>query len=92
MQSARTTWADVHRADRQEEILSYMQPSFGDIAILPLLPKKDEPPKRLILRARKNALYSLRTCHPLTLHKAEGGYTDSAEEILRYGRELFFKT
>ncbi|MGB9154127.1 MAG: methyltransferase [Alphaproteobacteria bacterium] len=82
----------IHRADRQEEILTHLQPAFGAITLLPLLPKKGEDPKRLILRARKDALYSVTQSHPLTLHKAEGGYTDSAEAALRHAQALVFQS
>lgn len=81
----------IHRADRQQEILSCLQDSFGDIAILPLLPKKGESPKRIVIRARKNAPYSVSACVPLALHTPEGGYTGEAEAILRHCQALPFQ-
>ena len=82
----------IHRADRQEEILSCLQESFGEVFIVPLTAKKFDPPRRIILRARKDALFTATTCKPFALHKPQGGYTDGAEEILRNCQPLFFRT
>jgi len=82
----------IHRADRREEILSVLQNAFGDIEILPLLPRMGAEPKRIIIRARKDAFYSARECRVLVLHKDTGGYTDEAEEILRRCQALTFQS
>ncbi|MDR3423631.1 MAG: methyltransferase [Alphaproteobacteria bacterium] len=79
----------IHRADRREEILSCLRNSFGEIEILPLLPKQGVEPKRVIFRARKNAAFSVRECPHLTLHEEGGGYTDEAERVLRHCGSLF---
>ena len=81
----------IHRADRQEEIIARLQNAFGSIEVLPLLPRKGEDAKRVIVRARKDVNRSVQIAHPLTLHKAEGGYTDQAEAVLRYCRAVEFR-
>ncbi len=78
----------IHRADRRDEILACLQTAFGDVHILPLLPKEGAAPKRIILLARKNALFSVREARPLVLHKETGGYSDTAEAVLRHGQGL----
>jgi tRNA1(Val) A37 N6-methylase TrmN6 len=82
----------IHRADRQQEILSCMQDFFGNTVLFPLLPKPDADPKRIIIRARKDGLFFVSQNPPLTLHKPEGGYTDEAENILRHCGALGHKT
>jgi tRNA1(Val) A37 N6-methylase TrmN6 len=81
----------IHRPDRRSEILSFMQNAFGDVEILPLLPKKEDKPKRMILRARKDAPFSVKECRPLVLHNYSGKYTEEAEAILRHGKEIIFR-
>jgi tRNA1(Val) A37 N6-methylase TrmN6 len=80
----------IHKADRQDEILNAMQPYFGETEIMPLLPKKGEEPKRIVLRSRKGEGAKPIPCRPMILHRAEGGYTDEVDAILRHGRPLDF--
>lgn len=81
----------IHRADREADILLFLGPSFGEIDLLPLLPKESATPKRLIVRARKNAPLVNKRCNPLILHKDPGGYTEEAEALLRGGKDMPFR-
>ena len=81
----------IHRADRRDEILSLLQGTFGDIEILPLLSRTGEPPKRVIIRARKDALFWVKESGPLVLHKNSGDYTEEAEGILRHCGNVVFR-
>jgi tRNA1(Val) A37 N6-methylase TrmN6 len=81
----------IHRADRHDEILSLLQKSFGEIEVLPLLPKEGTKPKRTLFRARKNAAFFVQNCAPLVLHQASGDYTEEADAILRLGEEIAFR-
>jgi tRNA1(Val) A37 N6-methylase TrmN6 len=74
----------IHRADRRDEILTLLQPAFGGVEALPLLPKKGAEPKRVILRARKGQTFSVKEVTPLVLHKDSGAYTEEAELVLRH--------
>ncbi len=76
----------IHRADRLEEILYVLRPSFGEIEILKLLSKAGTAAKRAIVRARKGALFSVREMEPLTLHEETGAYTKAAENVLRHAK------
>jgi tRNA1(Val) A37 N6-methylase TrmN6 len=82
----------IHRADRQDEILSHLRPIFGEAMILPLLPKAWVDAKRIIIRARKGAVFPAQICRPITLHNVEGGYTEEAEAILRHAQPLAFQS
>ena len=81
----------IHRADRHDEILFHLKKSFGEIEILPLLPKVGTVPKRMLFRARKNAAYIVQNCYPLILHQNSGDYTEEADAILRLGEEITFR-
>jgi tRNA1(Val) A37 N6-methylase TrmN6 len=82
----------IHRADRQDEIMGYLQLAFGGAEVLPLLPKAGAEAKRVIVRARKSAPWSLLPRRPLILHKPGGSYTVEAEAILRHVQPLHFQS
>jgi tRNA1(Val) A37 N6-methylase TrmN6 len=82
----------IHRADRRDEILPLLQKNFGEIEILPLLPKAGADPKRIILRARKDALFSAREYRGLVLHQETGAYANEAEAILRHCQPMLFQS
>ncbi len=73
----------IHRADRQEEIISYLINEFGGLVIKPIVTRPDTPPKRIIVRAIKGALYSLKVACPLIIHAPDGRYTSEADAVLR---------
>jgi len=81
----------IHRADRHDEILSLLKKAFGEIGVLPLLPKVGTVPKRMLFRARKNAASIVQNCYPLILHQDSGDYTEEADAILRLGEEISFR-
>jgi len=80
----------IHRADRLDEILGYMKPMFGDVEILPLLPKVGEEAKRVVIRARKGEGATPIPCRPLALHRPSEGYTDETDAILKHAKPLEF--
>jgi tRNA1(Val) A37 N6-methylase TrmN6 len=80
----------IHRADRSCEILSYLKGAFGEVEVLPLLPKKGTKPKRMIFRARKDAFFLVKECQPLILHEDSGAYTAEADAILRRCENIVF--
>lgn len=78
----------VHRADRLDELLSLFRQRAGGIVIVPLWPGRDRPAKRVIIRARRDVRTPLRLTAGLTLHDADGNYTDDAMTVLRDGEAL----
>lgn len=78
----------VHRADRLDELLSLFRARAGGIVIVPLWPGRDRPAKRVIVRARRDVRTPLRLTAGLTLHDADGNYTEEAMAVLREGEAL----
>jgi len=77
----------IHRADRLDEIIKFLSPAFGKIEIYRILPKVGAEPKRVVVRAYKDTDSDIQS-RDFILHKADGGYTDEAEAILRKGEIL----
>jgi tRNA1(Val) A37 N6-methylase TrmN6 len=80
----------IHRADRLEEILSYMKPHFGETEVIMLLPKEKETAKRFLMRSKKGEGAKHIPCRPLIIHRTNGGYTDEMEAILKHNRPVDF--
>jgi tRNA1(Val) A37 N6-methylase TrmN6 len=78
----------IHRADRKQEILSLLEKSFGEVTIIHLLPKASHKAKRIIIRARKDAFFSVIDEKSIILHNDDGTYTDAANDILRNAKAL----
>lgn len=62
--------------------------SLGALAVLPIAPRAGAEAGRVILQGRKSARGPDRLLAPLVLHRAEGGYTEDAEHLLRDGHAL----
>ena len=73
----------IHRADREEEILTAFE-GLGPLAItlFPLFPRQGKTPKRIIVQALKGASRSLSRSSGMVLHDAGGGYTGPAQAVL----------
>ena len=71
----------IHRADRLDEILSYIYDRLGGIVVCPLWPRTGEAAKRVIVHGKKGTATPL-TMHPgLVLHE-NGGYTAATKKVL----------
>jgi tRNA1(Val) A37 N6-methylase TrmN6 len=81
----------IHRADREGEIVPLLKKDFGRIDLLPIRPKEDAAPKRIILHAVKGEGRGLTHCANLVLHGADERYTEAADAILRDAKALAFK-
>ncbi len=74
----------IHRAEREDSIRQALPKDMRVRDTLFIFPKRGDPPKRVILRAQKGgAEKEAPTEHGLVLHKAEGGFTEEAEAVLR---------
>jgi tRNA1(Val) A37 N6-methylase TrmN6 len=78
----------IHRADRLGDIFAALDRKFGAARIFPLWPRAGGEAKRIIVSAIKGRRTMPRLLPGLTLHEADGGYTDAAQAILRGGAAL----
>ena len=65
------------------EALVALVPQFGAVSIKPVHPKMDQPAGRVLIVATRASKAALTILPGLVLHKADGRFTDEAEEILR---------
>lgn len=76
----------IHRADRLDELAGLLDRlGWRDIDL-----KRLPPAARVLVRARRADRSVRRESPPLTLHRADGSYTDEAEAILRHAAPLAF--
>jgi tRNA1(Val) A37 N6-methylase TrmN6 len=79
----------VFRADGIEALLRAAAHRFGELDILPVHARKDDPANRILVRALKGSRAGPRLLPSLILHPEEGsGFTDGVEAILRGSRSL----
>ncbi len=78
----------IHRADGLGLLLAALDTRFGDLKVLPLHPRQEEPAHRVIVQGRKGSRAPLRLLPGLVLHGADNGYTPQVTEILRHGAPL----
>ncbi len=78
----------IHRADRLDALCAALLPTFGEVVICPLWPRRGAAARRVLVRARRGARSPARLLPGLVLHEAGGGFTPEAEAILRHGAPL----
>lgn len=78
----------VHRADRMDDILTALNDKCGSVIVYPLFSKQGEDANRVIIRAQKGAKGLLSLKSGLIVHKSNGDYSVTAENILRHAHEL----
>jgi tRNA1(Val) A37 N6-methylase TrmN6 len=78
----------VNRAEAIRQLVSALENRFGDIQLLPVHPRANDPAHRLILLARKGSRAPIRILPGLVLHDASNAFTTEVEAILRGGEGL----
>lgn len=78
----------IWRADGLADVLETLRPSFGDIAVLPVLPRETAPAIRVIVRAAKASGGPQLSYPAIALSDEQGRPTEVAEAILRGGKTL----
>ena len=73
----------IFTVDRLSELLYIMHEKFGDIEIIPLLPKENKDAKRIIIKAKKNTKGITKLRSGIILHKEDD--SSNIDNILRYG-------
>ncbi len=79
----------IQRGDRLGELLGSLEGRAGDIAVLPLYPGAAQPAKRVLVSAAKGSRAPLRLLPGITLHQADGTFSDEANAVLRDAKPLF---
>jgi len=78
----------IWRADAAEEVLDALRGAFGDVVALPVLPRPDALPIRILVRAVKGGSATMRTLPALALNDSSGRPSAAAEAVLRGGDVL----
>ena len=72
----------IHRADRLDQLLAEVRNQFDHIVIYPLWPRAGADANRVLVQARKGRGGPTRLLPGLVIHKANGDYTDTTNDIL----------
>jgi tRNA1(Val) A37 N6-methylase TrmN6 len=75
--------AIIVRADDLAALIEGCAGRFGDLAILPVFPREDRPAIRLVAVGVKGSRAAPTVRPGLTLHRADGRFTEAAEAIHR---------
>ena len=78
----------IWRADALADVLGALAGEFGDIAVLPVLPRSDAAAIRVLVRAVRGGRAKRRHYPALVLNDAAGQPTAAAEAVLRGGDTL----
>jgi tRNA1(Val) A37 N6-methylase TrmN6 len=78
----------IWRADGLDEVLGALGTSFGNTAVLPVLPRAGAPAIRILVRAEKGGDGTRKDCPALALNDENGQPTAAAEAVLRSGKIL----
>jgi tRNA1(Val) A37 N6-methylase TrmN6 len=78
----------IWRADDAERALAILAQEFGAITLLPVVPRANAEPIRVLLRAVKGAGAGVRRLPALILNDSEGRPTPAAEAVLREAKSL----
>jgi len=78
----------IFRADGLEEVLAALGGRFGDIAVLPVLPRSDKPAIRVLVAAVKGGQGARVDRPALVLNELDNRPSAAAEAVLRAGETL----
>lgn len=79
----------INRAEAITEILAFLHTKTGNIKIIPLYSKAQQPAKRIMLIAQKDSKAPTQILQGITIHTQNGAHTPEAHQILREGKGLF---
>jgi tRNA1(Val) A37 N6-methylase TrmN6 len=78
----------IWRADAAGDVVDALRGGFGDVAMLPVLPRPGGAPIRVLARAVKGGAAAVRTLPPFELNDSSGRPSVAAEAVLRGGEAL----
>lgn len=88
MTAAHGTATMIHKAEAVGRVLAAFAPRFGDIRVLPILPRRGEAAIRVLVQGIKGSRAPLELLDGLVLHGESNRFTPEAEAILRGGAAL----
>jgi tRNA1(Val) A37 N6-methylase TrmN6 len=71
----------IHRADALMRLLRETEGRFGDVRIIPVMPRAGAAASRILLRGKKGSRAPLSILPPLVLHEADGSFTPPAQAL-----------
>jgi len=77
----------VHRAEAINDLLRAYDKRLGDITILPIMSRPDQPASRVLIRGRKGSKAPTTMLSPLHLHGAEGRESSPKVERILQGHD-----
>ncbi len=80
----------VHQPQALPSLLAVLTPRFGDIRVLPILPRIGSAATRILIRAQRDSKAALVLLPPLILQNPDATPTPEAQAILRDGKALAF--
>jgi len=72
----------IHQAERLDDVLAALAPSFGAVEVIPLWPKAGRVAKRVLVRGEKGRKTRMTLLPGLVLHREDGNFTAAARRIL----------
>ena len=85
---AKGTLTIIHRTEAVPEILSVLNGRMGKIKLIPLWPKENVHPKRVIIQATMNSKAPFQIHNGFVLHNADDTRPDAIENIMRQAKPL----
>jgi len=78
----------IWRAEHQADVLAALTGDFGDVVVMPVLPRPEAAAIRVLVRAVRGARAGQREAQALVLNDAQDRPTAAVEEILRAGKAI----
>ena len=85
---AKGTFTFIHQPSQLGLILNTIEKKLGRIEIIPILPKKDSPALRVIIRGKMGDKTPLKILPPFIMHQKNNRPTPQANAVLRRGHPL----
>lgn len=82
------TFTMIHRPESLPEILPILSKKCGGITVIPVWPKPNAEPKRVIIRAVLGSKKPFKLHAGLLLHNVDGTRTQAAEDVMRCGVKI----
>lgn len=88
MAGKRASLTLIHRADALDTLLGLLKGKFGGLTVFPLFPRAGAGATRIIVCGTRGSRAPLELARGMVLHRADGGYSDEANAVLRDGEPL----